>query len=211
MAELTPRDREILEALTLRVRVLTVPQIARTWWAMSKNALANAKDRLSILELLGFLTIYRAPAHPEIRLLAPVTTWKPGEQTPDLGASSYQLQTRWNQDPVMIHFTSATRKAANFFAGHGGRAPREIERTHDIHLASVYLFYRANFPSLLPQWTFEEQIRRERRHTAEMLPDVLLRLNSGLRAVEFGGAYPKTKLEAFHRYCEEQSLPYEIW
>jgi hypothetical protein len=32
------------------------------------------------------------------------------------------------------------------------------------------------------------------------------------RVVEFGGAYPKAKLEAFHRYCsQELQLPYEVW
>jgi len=29
--------------------------------------------------------------------------------------------------------------------------------------------------------------------------------------IEFGGSYGKRKVQAFHDYCEEHSLPYEIW
>jgi len=209
--ELTARDREILETLTRHVRVLTVPQIARTWWRSSKNSEASAHARLRLIVTAGLLTLHRAPAHPELLLSAPVISWHPGEMIPNLGSVSYQLQSRWNQDRMMISFTSATQKAANVFSGHGGRPPRAIERTHDIHLGTVYLHYRETSPSLLEYWIFEEQLRAERGRTTEMLPDVLLRSTFGKRAIEFGGAYPKAKLEAFHRYCEEQNLPYEIW
>ena len=44
-----------------------------------------------------------------------------------------------------------------------------------------------------------------------MLPDAIIRTAGSQRAVEFGGAYGKAKLERFHRFCESQDLSYEVW
>jgi len=84
-------------------------------------------------------------------------------------------------------------------------------------MAQVYLFYRLRRPELLPLWVFEEQVKSERRRAGgrsahgEKLPDVILRSGSGTRVIEFGGAYGKDKLIAFHGYCKERLLAYEIW
>lgn len=130
---------------------------------------------------------------------------------PDLGAVSYRLQRRWDKHPVITTLVAASHACANFFAGHGGRLSREVERTHDLHLARVYLLYRAQNPSVMPFWIFEERLRKEHRLKNEMLPDVLIRGGGMTRVVEFGGAYSREKLKAFHQYCAERNLPYEIW
>jgi hypothetical protein len=109
----------------------------------------------------------------------------------------------------MMTVVSASKKSANTFGGHGGRLPREVERTHDIHLGRVYLLYRLQTPSILSSWVFEEEIRKERGQG--MLPDAIILTASSQRAVEFGGAYGKAKLERFHRFCESQNLSYEVW
>jgi hypothetical protein len=210
-AHLTPRDLDILDALTKRVRVLTLPQVARTWWAVSKNPIENARNRLQILKTNTLVQIQRVPAHPELLLEEPVSTWTPGAAPPDFGAVSYLLQTRWNRPTVSTVCISATTKAANRLGGHGGRFPREVERTHDIHLARVYLCFKDRSPSLLQGWIFEEALRQEHRRSSERLPDVIIRNGTHQRVIEFGGAYPKVKLEAFHGYCKEKAFPYEIW
>lgn len=61
MPELTKRDVEILEALTERVRVFSLPQIARTWWPDSKNGVEYAGDRLKILSGENLIELNRAP------------------------------------------------------------------------------------------------------------------------------------------------------
>ncbi len=158
MPELTKRDVEILEALTQRVRVFSILQIARTWWPDSKNGVQNASDRLKILAAENLVEVNRAPAHPEIQMVAPILDWTPGDPQPDLGSSSYKLQSRWNQHPIMTVCVSATRTAMNRLGGHGGRPPREIERTHDIHMTAVYLLYRRRSPELLSGWTHSEKL-----------------------------------------------------
>jgi hypothetical protein len=216
-ALLTNRDLEILGALTKRVRCLSLPQIARTWWQDSANAARVAENRLRILARQGLIEIERAPAHPEIELLAPVATWRVGEPEPKFGAVSYQLKSRWRSHPVLTSCVSASKIAVNRFGGYGGRPPRLVERTHDIHMAQVFLFYRLRRPDLIRFWVFEEQVKAERRIQwkdpvfGEKLPDVILRSPAADQVIEFGGAYGKDKLVTFHRYCTERSLAYEIW
>jgi hypothetical protein len=214
---LTVRDHEILEALTRHVRVFSLCQVARTWWSDAENPTRAAERRLHQLAGENLLSIERAPAHPELKLEAPIACWNLNAAEPNFGAVSYELQRRWHAHPVLTACVSASRLAADRLGGYGGRPPRSIERTHDIHMAQVYLLYRLRQPELLPDWVFEEQVKVERRLAAgnsnhgNKLPDVLLRTKPKTRAIEFGGAYGKDKLIAFHRYCKEQLLPYEIW
>lgn len=157
----------------------------------------------------------RAMAHPEIQLDAPVIVWEPSSPSPDFGKASYRLQSRWCDSPVRTLCVSASELAARQHGGFCTRLPRAVELTHDIHLSQVFLTYRSRHPELIKHWVFEEQIKSERRRSpsppGEKLPDVVLRLDNGLRVIEFGGAYGKEKLKAFHEYCLHNSLPYEVW
>lgn len=192
--------REFLAVLTLRVRVLSVPQIARTW----PKAIAGLKR----LEAQGLLFSFTAVAHPELPLVEPVLRWTKGGELPDFGRASYQLRSRWNQPGIPTRCVIASRAAGRMFGGHGGRHPRESEETHDIHLAAVYLRFRSIWPELAASWVHEEEIKRERKQRRGKLPDALIGKD---RVVEFGGAYKKEKLIAFHKFCEARGFDYEVW
>ena len=219
---LTERDTDILEVLTHKVRTLSVGQVSRTWWK-GAGSTAVAKSRLRMLFRDDLINLESAPAHPEIVLTACIVSWEVDGATPDWNAVSYQLQSRWREHPVLTGCVSATKKAAAQFGGYGGRPSRAVERTHDLHMAQVFLHFRANRPDLACSWISEDQIKYERKvmrpedrrtHASNArgkLPDAILRLSSGVRAIEFGGAYGKDKLQAFHSYCKEHSFPYEIW
>ncbi len=225
---LTSRDIEIFDALTRRVRVFSLRQIARTWWTESVDSNRVAENRLRLFLAEKLLHIERAPAHPELQLQTPIVSWDLGGPVPDFAAVSYRLQSRWREHPVLTTCVSASKTAADRFGGYGGRPPRAVERTHDIHMAQVFLCYRQRNPELVKNWVFEEQVKAERKRAArserlggllpsyesnanEKLPDAFLRLQHGTRVIEFGGAYGKDKLIAFHGYCKEYSFPYEIW
>jgi len=94
------------------------------------------------------------------------------------------------------------------FGGHGGRYPRESEETHDIHLAAVYLRFRSIAPALASSWVSEARIKRERKTNRGKLPDAMV---DKRRVIEFGGAYKKAKLAAFHKYCAAREFDYEVW
>jgi trehalose-6-phosphatase len=105
----------------------------------------------------------------------------------------------------------ATTTAARIFGGNGGRFPRDSEQTHDIHLSAVYLHYRQAKPKLAASWASEARIYETRDDKDQKLPDAMITVADSPRVVEFGGAYSKAKLEAFHGYCSVLELPYEVW
>src|SRR5262245_50799044 len=135
---LTKRDYEILHTLTLKIRYLSVLQIARTWWRGSSNAEANARARLKLLERAALISRFTALAHPEIELSAPIAVWEPGDPAPDLGAASWKLKSRWHLAPATTPAVIATAVSGHLFGGSGGRLPRGTEQTHDLHLAALY-------------------------------------------------------------------------
>jgi hypothetical protein len=86
-----------------------------------------------------------------------------------------------------------------------------MEQTHDVHLAAVFLLFRNRSPTLVSRWVSEATILRNRDDKFQKLPDAVIEFETGPLVVEFGGAYSKEKVESFHGYCEENSLPYELW
>ncbi len=191
---------ELLSALTLRVRVFSIIQIARTW----PKAIASLRR----LEAHGLVYSFIAVAHAELLLIDPVIRWTTGDEVPKFGPASYQLRSRWKGSGTPVKCFIATRAAGRMFGGHGGRYPRESEETHDIHLAAVYLHFRLASPELAASWVHEEEIKRERKQRRGKLPDAFVGKN---RVVEFGGAYKKEKLMAFHKFCEARHYDYEVW
>lgn len=206
---LDSRDSAILYTLTHKVRILSIPQIARTWWPQSHER--AAKRRLSELERAGLITCYTGVCHPELPVSEPVLRWSPGEPQPDLGQASYRLKSRWQHFPVLMTCISATKSAGHFMGGYGGRTSRESEQTHDIHLASVYLHFLRNRPKAAEHWVSEEEVRRSRQRRSEKVPDARVDAPGNGWIVEFGGAYSKEKLTHFHSYCSYKASAYEVW
>lgn len=214
MLALTTRDDEILDTLTLRVRVLTLEQVVRTWWPSYTHGLQSALRRLRQLEGEGSIRIFDMLAHPELSLVEPVFTWRAREPAPDFDKVAYRLSARWNLPPIRHTALIATRKMGQHYGGWGGRHPRPTERTHDLHMAALYLMKRAASPEARRYWLSEEKLRERRagqKHTQRQhLPDAII-ARPKRTAIEFGGAYKVDKLRSFHLYCERIGLPYEMW
>jgi hypothetical protein len=200
---LTPVDQEILFTLLHKVRTVTDFQIQRTWRQ------STSRRQIERLESAGLVLKFSAMVHPELPLASPVVTWSPGDAEPNFAQASYRLRSRWAQVAVATTCVIASRRAARLLGGHGGRFPRESEETHDVHLAAVYLKYRAAAPDLADRWLSEEEIKRIRGRAKGKLPDAVLGI--GGRVVEFGGAYRKAKLCSFHSYCKTRGFSYEVW
>ncbi len=205
----TKRDIEILDALSARVHLMSLNQIARTWWENTKNAVANARTRLSQLEDGGLISHERLMLSPELPLVQPLVTWTPGNPAPEFSSLAYRLMTRWTDSPILTQIYTATKQAARHFGGHGGRPIRSTERTHDLHLATVFLIKRQDPRFRTSFWLSESSVYDRRVSKKEKLPDAIIKVSR--TAIEFGGEYDKQKLRSFHDYCAQQNLSYELW
>jgi hypothetical protein len=209
---MTGRDREIVSALASKIRMLAFDEIIRRWWPPSKSAATNARRRLSDLVDAGLLARERAFARPMLSLAEPVFRWQPGEDAPAFGELSWRLQSRWTEAPREVTVYLATRRAAAIFGGRAdGRIKNLSQATHDIHLGSLYLKFTKDASGLASGWIGEGVLAPSRER--QKLPDAILHDREGRPrlVVEFGGAYPADRVEAFHADCAERRLPYEIW
>lgn len=207
---LTKRDIEIIDILTKKVHILSLSQVARTWWGQALHPVEAARSRVRVLQAKGFVQIISFPVHPELPLTQPLFSWIPGQAAPDFGALAYRVQIRWVRPPVFEKFVYATRKAAAHLGGYGDARPDANHATHDLHLAAVFLFKQRHDPACAESWQSEDTVRAERRDYDDKLPDAIVTHPTKM-AIDFVGKYPKTKLEAFHEYCAREGIGYELW
>ena len=209
---LTERDRDILDVLSHRLRVLSLPQIARTWWPKSTHGVADADRRVSVLETAGLLVSRGYMVHPELELTAPLASWRPGLSPPRFPAIAHAAARRWNEPIQTTRLVAVTLAAARALGGHGGRLPRTSEASHDMHLAAVYLWMRYRLPTRTDSWRAEASLYERRRPSSTgKIPDAMVRDGHSRTAIEMVGSYPPEKLRAFHAYCAEHKLGYELW
>lgn len=212
--QLATPDQELIGLLTRRVRVLSLAQIARTWYADRVDPVRGARRRITDLARAGLVETMTTMAHPELMLEQPELAWHPGDAEPEFGGLSYRLRQRWNQPLQNTLLVLATKGANQRFGGFlGGRRPRRSEVTHDLHLATVFLWYQTQRPAWAKRWQPEQEQYARGGGRGARLPDAIIRDRDRARGrdliVEFGGAYSKLKLAQFHAALGH--LPYQIW
>jgi hypothetical protein len=209
---LSQRDDDICRILTHKVRVLSLPQIAATWFASAADPLRAARKCVAALREAGLITVATLVVHPPVAVPAPLVTWSPGDSEPNLGSLAYRLERRWPLAPVPTMVVTATRQAASRYGGHGGRQSRRTETSHDLSLAGLYLEMRMRSPLRAEAWRSEAALLAEGWGRRQPLPDALLRFERGRQVVvEFAGTYPKHRLERFHAFCAKRGMTYEVW
>lgn len=207
----TPRDRDILATLVRRVRVLTLEQIARTWFAHTVTPRRHADIRLVRLERAGLIHRDSMIAHPELLLDSPMAVWIPGREPPDWVDLARRTACRWSAAPQSCKLVVASKLAGTWLGGRGGRWPRPMELSHDISLAGVFLKIRAQHPDRAAAWVSEDLLGRCGFERADRRPDALIDAQVAPRAIELAGLYRPDKFRSFHAFCENQNLAYEIW
>jgi hypothetical protein len=200
-------EEEILATLARCVRLFTVDQIARTWFTSRRVAQA----RMRTLEAAGYLHMRDALLHPELALETPVVVWKPAQPQPPFGRIAHRLRTRWTGTVAAETVVVISEDAATQFGGLPAPPLRTDELTHDAHLAAVYLRYRRAAPELASTWIGERIIKNTRQIRSGPVPDASVRDGRRRRYIEFAGAYPKGRLEAFHEFCAASETTYELW
>lgn len=207
---LDERDQELIEALTLKVRLFSLEQIARTWWRESRG-LGPAARRLGTLAAAGWLRRDAVTASREHYLHRPLFVWAPLEEEPHFGSLARLAAERFQGGPEEQRIVvRATEKAAALFGGHAGSL-KTASIHHDIQLAGLYLHLRDNRCADAEAWVSEATLAAERR--GQILPDACLADENGTvtKAIEYLGRYTPDRLRRLHEDCSERAIPYELW
>lgn len=208
---LTERDRDILLTLTHKVRVLSLSQLARTWWSETAAGLETARRRLRRLAVDGWLTQLPVNAHPELPLAGPLYRWAPGEPAPNCYQLERRCRSRWKEPARRAAVYLATRQAAARLGGVGGRLKHPLQTDHDLHVGTVYLRLLHTDPAMADLWVSEALVAPERR--GQKLPDAIVKNPDGSvrLVVEFAGQYDAKRIAAVHEDCAARETPYELW
>lgn len=208
---LTARDQDLLETLALRVRVLSIEQVARHWWPDAADPVRLARRRLRTLESGDYVRKHTFLAHPILEMPAPVFTWQPGQPPPNPDAISYGLTSRWTAPSRRVSVIAATQRTKGIIGGGIAQLSPLGHETHDLHVSEIFVRLRERQPELAERWRGEESFARAR--SGEKRPDAMLVDGAGQPelVIEFAGKYSADHVWSFHEDCEARELPYELW
>ncbi|MDA1013852.1 MAG: hypothetical protein O3A00_05285 [Planctomycetota bacterium] len=207
---LTDRDYEIVSALTQKVRLFSLRQLAGAWW---DGELANTRRRLNVLVSVRLVQRVSVRARTLPPLTAPVVAWQPPESPPNFGQVAHQLQDRWVRRAVRTATAFiATERAARLIGGTARASLKQpAQATHDLGLSQVWLHFRSDCPARADAWRSEDLLAHTRH--GQKLPDAFLvdAEENTVAVIEFGGSYDGRRVRDFHNDCVIRNLPYQIW
>lgn len=210
ITRITERDEEILRALTLYVRLFSQSQVRHHWF---EGDAANARRRMKQLQSDGYIerVVVRSRSVPQFT--RPLIQWKPGHPAPNFAEASYACKKRWQLRHVQTCTAYvATEMAANRYGGKmRGTIKKDLQVTHDIGVAQVWLYFDANAPQWADAWRGEDLMAATRR--GQKLPDAFIvdKAGSVVCVIEFGGSYDEQRIRDFHDDCVDRNLSYQLW
>lgn len=210
---LTARDIDLLRSLSNCVRLFSIEQIQSFWWPDTSQKSGVVEKRINKLVDGEWLNRSVILARPVPIFPQPICKWNPGTQLPNFGKCAWLTKSRWAEGHRQIYVVSAGRKASHLFAGVRPRGIRQpFQLTHDLGLSQVYLQYRIHLPAKASKWIGERGIAFRRKKGK--IPDAIIG-DAGAwppeLIIEFAGSYGKDRLLQFHKFCERESIPYELW
>lgn len=207
-----PVERAILRALALQVRLMTLDQIARIWFADAPAPNDSAREAVRRLEGAALLRRHVFEAHPLLPLDEPILTWTPQDRfptEPELQEISRAVTGRWKLPEQPVEAFLATRETCHLFGVfHGASSTKPCEATHDLHVAEVFVRYSRRHAALAADWLGEAAFPKLGFEIRRMKdPDAFIVDADGSiqRVVEFAGKYNVEHLEALHKHCAGQA------
>jgi len=179
-------DQAICEMLERHTPVLTVPQIARSWFSCTHEPLKVAGRFVRRLAKHGVVQIASEMLHPELDVSEPLLSWEPTmDESPDLGRVAWRAKARFSEAPTR---TVVARLA--------GKEPRRTTALiHDVMLAGVFLDYLRQDASVAERWRSERDFSpSELPRFGNRLPDAVLREENHEVLIDCIGSYDKRRL-----------------
>ncbi|MEQ9616821.1 MAG: hypothetical protein RLN60_02170 [Phycisphaerales bacterium] len=206
---LTARDRALIELLSVRVRVLSLDQVAARFWPEAGQGRRLAGNRLTKLASAGLVTVQERVTRTMLNLQQPLAIWRPHRPPPDFAHLARTLATRWPDGAARTACVTVTEGGAQGVAGiRASTPPADSEVSHDLHLTEVYFRMQDELPARASTWILETHLPKGQ---GVKVPDAIVRDGLDRTAIEFGGLYDRAKLEAFHDYCRGKRMGYELW
>jgi len=175
---------------------------------------ASANRRLGQLVDKGILTENRLLARVLPSPVQPLYVWEPGFPEPAFEHHSRLLKQRWSRlAPRRVTTFMAAERFSRLVGRRAvGRLKHPLQVSHDLGLASVFLFFLHYHPSVALRWVGEDFLAACTMR-ARGVPDAVIISNGTApeMAVELGGVYSAKRLYKFHRYCFARELIYEVW
>jgi len=208
---MTSWEREILVVLANHLRILSLAQLARTWWFGQEWGSRSARQSARALTKDGWLKTHQVLSRPVTPLAQPLVFWMRGNESPDFEELSRRLHKRARAEASVTTVVVATRKTRELFGSGGATGQIKLtQTTHDLHVGEVFLSYRQhNFDQR--RWVGEDAFRDS--WPIRQRPDALLLDEQGnfTRAVEYGGDYSVERLATLHDALARIGMSYEIW
>jgi hypothetical protein len=208
---MTAWEREILVVLANHLRVVSIAQMARIWWAGLRTGTQRARASMKSLDRNGWVKFCQVLSRPVEPLKTPIVSWGQGAKTPDFGEVSRFLRRRSHRPAYATPVVTAARKTRALFGKGDTRSLKLTQVTHDLHVAEIYFRYWETGYAVSRYWVSEDYLPkpwgvRER-------PDAILQDGEGniLRALDYGGNYTPGRLAKLHDGLAYLAIPYEIW
>lgn len=182
---------------------------ASEFWSVRPSV---ATRRLRKLEKRGLLKGRTVLASELPSMSVPLCTWRPGENYPHYGRISYLARRRWHSLPLLVkRVYYATTLSRSLFGRSAVKPPKDIQATHDVGLASVYLSYRRRCDKLTERcWLNESEYAHHRGRCVKVEDAMLCRDGQVLLLIDFAGAYRPDRVESLVRHAELYNVPIAI-
>lgn len=203
------RDDSIVRALAVKVRLLSLEQIAATFWPQAQTA-DRARRRLTALKRRGLVDRLEVLARPLREVGEPTFSWTPGEESPDERVVARHLRAPPEKPrPTTVYV--ATKQGRRRFAG---KLDLRLDRrhvTHDLHVAAIYLRLLQADPGAAEAWLGEDARGKAGYRVVD--PDAVIgpRSHSPPIAIEVATNYDHRRVRRYHDCCEERGMAYQLW
>ncbi|MBD3334267.1 MAG: hypothetical protein GF355_02020 [Candidatus Eisenbacteria bacterium] len=221
--KLTDRDTDILEVLLECVPLLSIDQIARTWWKRRRRAQEAAHGRLRLLEREAFVDLCVVVASPpELLPEDPHVVWRPGDPCPDHWSLRQYAREYPGGPLVEIPCVVLSEGGARLLSPAPEIRPRVQtwdDGSYSLRLAELYLRLQARSPSVASTWRHRERTRRSNELS---VPVARVRSRGRFQTLDVfspnldtpdpdPGLDEGTRLEWLHSHCLRFGIPYAWW
>ena len=200
---LTDRDMDLLAILCCRVARITDKQLSRLAQIRFQSTGDSIRwvDRLVKSRLIEQRTVNLPPVR---EIAGPPHCWRPGQQAVhateplDNPVSNAVANAR----PTQVYF--ASRLTLNLYGYDQPQPVTNSRFNYDMQVAEVFLHYLCERPDDAKCWVHSQNSMP----AAAYLQDSECRV---FRLINVVDHFTFRKLEQFHDYCCERTLPYELW